>query len=51
MTIYQVLVPMLGAILGLSIVFLIFLFLAPYRQRGEARKKRKLKHLSKGLTK
>jgi len=34
---YQVLVPVAGAILGLVIVFLILLFLAPYHQRNEAR--------------
>ena len=38
MTFYQVLVPVAGAILGLFIVFFIFLFLAPYRQRNKARK-------------
>ena len=37
MTYYQVLVPSIGAILGLGIVFLISLLVAPYRQRNEAR--------------
>jgi hypothetical protein len=35
--VYQVMVPILGATSGLGIVFLISLFLAPYKQRNEAR--------------
>ena len=35
---YQVMIPILGAIAGLAIIFLISLFLAPYKQRDEARK-------------
>ena len=34
---YQVLVPVMGGILGLAVVFLISLFIAPYKQRNEAR--------------
>jgi gas vesicle protein len=39
LTYYQVLLPVLGAILGLIIVFLIGLFLAPYHERNELRAK------------
>jgi len=34
---YQVTIPILGAISGLALVFLISLFVAPYQQRDEAR--------------
>lgn len=39
MTLYQVLVPVIGAILGLVIVFLVMLGIAPFWQRNEARRK------------
>lgn len=35
--VYQVTIPILGAISGLALVFLISLFVAPYKQRDEAR--------------
>ncbi len=35
---YQVMIPISGAIAGLGIVFLISLLLSPYKQRDEARK-------------
>ena len=35
--VYQILVPLMGVFAGLAIVFLISLFIAPYKQRNEAR--------------
>ena len=37
--VYQVLVPLIGVILGLATVFGVFLLKAPYKQRNEARKR------------
>lgn len=36
-TVYQVLVPLLGVFVGLALLFLFFLVVAPYRQRDETR--------------